>query len=110
MALPLPHCFAPLLCIANQENPVIIHSTVVNSCKGKNDIAKRGVYRKFDKASSQMRDSLIQSNAERVIAHAAFNSGSYHRGFAKEMVNELYQRAPFMGISCDNINIKVRII
>ena len=57
-----------------------------------------------------MRDILIQSCAERVIAHAAFNGGRCHLGFVKGLVNELYQRAPLMSISREDINNKMRII
>jgi hypothetical protein len=57
-----------------------------------------------------MRDILIQSCAERVIAHAASKDGRCFLGFMKGLVNELYQGAPLMGISHNNINNKVRII
>jgi hypothetical protein len=50
-----------------------------------------------------MRDTLIQSYAERVIAHAAPNGGSCHRGFVKELVDELNQRAPLLKITRDDI-------
>ncbi len=43
-----------------------MHSSRENSRKRKNDSDKRGEYPKFDKASSRMRDTLIQSCAERV--------------------------------------------
>ena len=62
-----------------------MHSSRENSRKRKNDSDKRGEYRKFDEASSRMRDTLIQSCAERVIAHAASNGGSCRRGFVKEL-------------------------
>ncbi len=75
-----------------------MQSSGENSRKRKNDSDKRGGYRKFDKASSRMRDILIQSCAERVIAHAASNGGRCHLGFVKGLVDELYQRAPLMGI------------
>ncbi len=87
-----------------------MHSSGENSRKRKNDSDKRGEYRKLDKASSRMRDTLIQSCAERVIAHAAGNGGSCHQGFVKELVDELNQRAPLLEITRDNINNKVRII
>jgi hypothetical protein len=74
-----------------------MHSSGANSRKRKDDSDKRGEYRKFDKASSQMRDSLIQSCAERVIDHASSNGGRCHHGFVQEMVGELYQGAPIMG-------------
>ena len=87
-----------------------MHSSRENSRKRKNDSDKRGEYRKFDEASSRMRDTLIQSCAERLIAHAAGNGGSCCQGFVKELVDELNQRAPLLEITCDNINNKVRII
>ena len=87
-----------------------MHSSRENSRKRKNDSDKRGEYRKFDEASSRMRDTLIQSCAERVIAHAASNGGSCRQGFVKELVDELNQRAPLLKITRDDINNKVRII
>jgi hypothetical protein len=87
-----------------------MHSSRENSRKRKNDSDKRGEYRKFDKASSQMRDTVIQSCAERLIAHAAGNGGSSHQGFVKELVDELNQRASLLKIARNNINNKVRII
>ena len=87
-----------------------MHSSEENSRKRKNDSNKRGEYPKFDKASSRMRDTLIQPCAERVIAHAAGNGGSCRRGFMKELVDELNQRAPLLEITCNDINNKVRII
>ncbi len=59
-----------------------------NSRKRKNDSDKRGEYRKFDEASSRMRDTLIQSCAERVIAPAASNGGSCRRGFVKKLSDD----------------------
>jgi hypothetical protein len=41
-----------------------MHSSGENSRKCKNDSDKRGGYWKYDEASSQMRDTLIQSCAE----------------------------------------------
>jgi hypothetical protein len=87
-----------------------MHSSGENSRKRKNDSDKRGEFWKFDEASSQMRDTLIQSCAERVIAHAAGNGGSCGQGFVKELVNELNQIAPLLEITRDDINNKVRII
>jgi hypothetical protein len=87
-----------------------MHSSGENSCKRKNDSDKRGGYRKFDKASSQMRESLIKSCAERVIDHAASNGGRCHLGFVKELVDELNQRAPLLEITHDDVNNKVTII
>ena len=83
-----------------------MHSSRENSRKRKNDSGKRGEYWKFDEASSRMRDTLIQSCAERVIAHAASNGGSCRRGFVKELVDELNQRAPQLKITRDNIITK----
>ncbi len=72
-----------------------MHSSGENSRKCKNDSDKRGGYRKFDEASSRMRESLIKSCAERVIDHAASNGGRCRLvGFVKELVDELNQRAP----------------
>ncbi len=48
-----------------------MHSSGENSRKHKNDSNKRGGYRKFDEASSRMREFLIKSCTERVIDHAA---------------------------------------
>ena len=87
-----------------------MHSSGENSRKRKNDSDKRGEFWKFDEASSRMRDTLIQSCAERVIAHAAGNGGSCGQGFVKELVNELNQIAPLLEITRDDINNKVRII
>ncbi len=87
-----------------------MHSSGENSCKRKNDSDKRGGYRKFDKSSSQMRQSLIKSCCERVVDHAASNSGRCCLGFVKELVDELNQRAPLLEITRNNINNKVRII
>ncbi len=81
-----------------------MHSSGEKSRKQKGDSDKRGEYRKFDKASSQMRDSLIQSCAERVIHHASSNGGRCWHGFVQEIVGELYRGAPLMGISRIDIN------
>jgi len=48
-----------------------MQSSGENSRKQKNDSVKRGEYRNFDQMSSQMRETLIKSCAEKVIAHAA---------------------------------------
>jgi hypothetical protein len=71
-----------------------MHSSGENSRKRKNDSAKRGEYRNFDQMSSQMRDTLIESYAEKVIAHAAENGGRCRLGFVKELVGMVSQRAP----------------
>ena len=65
-----------------------MHSSRENSRKLKNDSVKRGEYWKFNKASSRMRDTLIQSYAERVIAHPASNGGSCRQGFVKELSDD----------------------
>ena len=65
-----------------------MHSSRENSRKRKNDSDKRGEYWKFDEASSQMRDTLIQSCAERVIAPAASDGGSCRWGFVKELSDD----------------------
>jgi hypothetical protein len=87
-----------------------MHSSGENSRKRKDDSDKRGEYRMFNEASSRMRDSLIQSCAERVIDHASSNGGRCRHGFVQETVRELYRGAPLMGISRDDINNKVRIL
>jgi hypothetical protein len=66
-----------------------MHSSRENSRKCKNDSNIRGEYWKFAEASSRMRDTLIQSCAERLIAHAAGNGGSCRRGFVKELVGDV---------------------
>jgi hypothetical protein len=88
----------------------MMHSSGNNGRKRKNDSDKRGAYRKFDEASSRMRESLLHNCAERVITHSASNGGSCRRGFVKDMVREIHERAPLMGISRDDINNKVRIM
>jgi hypothetical protein len=87
-----------------------MHSSGENSRKHTNDSDKRGGYRKLGEASSQMRESLIKSCAERVIDHAASNGGRCRLGFVKKMVNELNQRAPLLETTRNDINNKVRII
>ena len=93
--------------------PVTMHSSGENSRKQKNDSVKRGEYWNFDQMSRQMRETLIESCAEKVIAHAAENGGRCHFGFVKE-VKELFgkvsQRAPLLEITRDNINNRLRII
>ena len=106
-AHPQHHCRFPLprfFC------PVTMHSSGENSRKRKNDSAKRGEYRNFDQMSSQMRDTLIESYAEKVIAHAAENGGRCRLGFVKELVGMVSQRAPLLEITRDDINNRVRII
>ncbi len=80
------------------------------SRKQKNDSNKRGEYRKFDEVSSQMREAVIKSYAEKVIAHAAVNGGSCHPGFVKELVDKAAHVAPLLKITCDVINNRVRNI
>jgi hypothetical protein len=54
-------------------------SSKKKSLKGKNDLnTGGGEYWKFDEFSSQMREPVIKSYVEKVIAHAAENSGIFH--------------------------------
>ncbi len=57
-----------------------------------------------------MREPVIKSYAEQVIAHAALNGGSCHWGFVKDLVDGAAKVAPFMRITHDDINNKVRAI
>ncbi len=57
-----------------------------------------------------MREPVIKSYAEKVIAHAALNGGSCCWGLVKVLVDGAAKVAPFMRITCDNINNKVRAI
>jgi hypothetical protein len=75
-----------------------------------NDSKKRGDYRKFDEFSNQMRDSVIESHARKVIAHVAANNGSCKRGFVKNLVDMAAEVAPALKITRDDINNKVRRI
>ena len=84
-----------------------MHSSRENSRKRKNDSDKRGEYRKFDEFSSQMRDSVIESYARKVIAHVAVNDGSCKRGFVKNLVNMAAEVVPALKITCDDINNKM---
>ena len=86
-----------------------MHSSGGNSHKQKNDSNKRGEDWNYQ-ISSQMRESLIKSCADKVIAHAARNGGSCHQGFVKKLVNKIFQRVPLMEITRNTINNKVRII
>jgi hypothetical protein len=59
------------------------------SLKQKNDSNRGGgEYQKFDEFSSHMRDPVIKSYVEKVIAHAAANGGIYHQGFVKDQVDK----------------------
>jgi hypothetical protein len=58
-----------------------------NSCKHKNDLDRRGKYQKLNDTCIQMREPVIKSYAEKVIAHAALNGGSCHWGFVKDLVD-----------------------
>jgi hypothetical protein len=60
--------------------------------------------------SSQMRETLIESCAEKVIAHAAENGGRCRLGFVKELIGKVSQRAPLLEITRDDINNRVRKI
>jgi hypothetical protein len=57
-----------------------------------------------------MREPVIKSYAERVIAHAASKGGSCRQGFVNNLVNGPAQVAPFMRIRRNDINNKVRAI
>ncbi len=57
-----------------------------------------------------MRQPVIKSYAEQVIGHAASNGGSCRRGFVKDLFDEAAKVAPFMRITRDDINDKVRAI
>ncbi len=103
-------CAPPALLCTSIKDPVMMNSSGENGRKRKNDSEKRGAYRKFDEASSRMRESLLHNCAERVITHAASNGGRCRLGFVKDMVVEIHERAPLIGISRDDINNKVRIM
>ncbi len=49
-------CAPPALICTSIKDPVMMHSSGENGRKRKNDSDKRGAYRKFDEASSRMRD------------------------------------------------------
>ena len=87
-----------------------MHSSGGNSLKRKNDSNKKGAYRNIDQISSQMREFLIKSCTEKAITHAAENGGTCRQGFVKELVDKIFQRAPLLNITHDDINNKVRII
>jgi hypothetical protein len=78
--------------------------------KQKNDLNRRGEYRKFDEVSSEMSESVIKSYTKKVMAHAAENCGSCRQGFVKELVDNAAQVAPLLKITRDDINNKVRNI
>ena len=61
---------------------------------------------------NSMRESLIKSYREKVIAHAAANGGCCHWGFVNGLADGAteIEVAPFMKITCDNIKDKVRDI
>jgi hypothetical protein len=69
-----------------------------------------GEYLKFHEFSSQIREPMIKSYAEKVIAHATMNGGICHQGFVKDRVDKAAQVAPLLKITRDNINNKVRNI
>ncbi len=89
---------------------VNMQSSRENSHKCKNDLDKRGKYQKFSDACIRMREPVIKSYAEKAIAHAALNGGSCHWGFVKDLVGMAAKDVPFMRITCNNINNKVRAI
>ena len=80
------------------------------SCKRNNDSNRRGDYWKFDEVSSEMRESVMKSYAEKVVAHDAANGKSCRWGVVKELVDTAAQVAPLLKITRDNINNKVRNI
>ncbi len=57
-----------------------------------------------------MREAVIKSYAEKIIAHAALNGGRCRWGFVKALADGAAQVAPFMRITRDDINNKVRAI
>ncbi len=57
-----------------------------------------------------MREPVIKSYAEQVIAHTALNGGSCRWGFVKDLVDGAAKVLPFMRITHDDINNKVRAI
>jgi hypothetical protein len=87
-----------------------MHSSGENSRKRKDNSNKRGEYRKFDEFSSQMRDSVIEPYARKVIAHVAANDGSCKQGFVKNLVNMAAEVVPALKITRNDINNKVRRI
>ena len=80
------------------------------SCKRNNDSNRRGDYWKFDEVSSEMRESVMKSYAEKVVAHDAANGKSCRWGVVKELVDTAAQVAPLLKITRDDINNKVRNI
>jgi hypothetical protein len=85
-------------------------SSKKKSRKQKNDLNRRGEYQKFDEVSSKMKESVINSYMEKVVAHAAANGGSCRQGLVKDLVDKAAQVAPLLKITCDDINNKVRNI
>jgi hypothetical protein len=81
-----------------------------NSRKQKDDSFKRREYWKFDEVSSKMREPVITLYAKKVVAHAATNGRSCCQVFVKELVDGAAAIAPFMKITCDDINNKVHAI
>jgi hypothetical protein len=58
------------------KNFAYMCSSEKKNLEQKNDLNRGGgEYRKFDEFSSQMRESVIKSYAENIIAHAAANGG-----------------------------------
>jgi hypothetical protein len=84
---------------------VNMQSSKENSRKNNNDLDKRGNYQQFEDRCRQMRELVIKFYAKRVIAHAASNGKSCHQGF-----DGAAQLAPFMRITRNDINNKVRAI
>jgi hypothetical protein len=93
-----------------QKNTAHMCSSKKKTRKRKNDSNRRGESWKFDEVSSKMRESVIDSYVEKVVAHAAANGGSCCQGFVKDLVNKAAQVAPLLKITRDDINNKVRNI
>jgi hypothetical protein len=57
-----------------------------------------------------MREPVIKSYVDKVIAHATANGGICRWGFKKDLVAKAAQVAPLLKITCNHINNKVRNI
>ena len=98
---PLASTIASLLLQCNPSiGPFfIMHSNLESGRKRKSDMEEKGENRKIDVISIQMREPLIQTGAEKVIAHAASNGGKVRRGFVKGLLEDYYKRAPLLAIT-----------
>jgi hypothetical protein len=92
------------------KNIAHMHLSRKKSRKQKNDLNRGGEYWNFDEFSSQIRESRIQSYAEKLIAHAAGDGGICHQGFVKELVDKVAQVAHLLKITHKDITNKVRNI